>query len=111
MDMENLAHKKCQACELGEGKLGTIETEAFLSRLPLWKTDDNLKIFRKYKFKNFAESLAFVNKVGALAESEGHHPDIKFGWGYAKISLSTHAVEGLSENDFIMATKIDTLHL
>ena len=108
--MDNLLHKKCRACELGEGKLDTVAIEAFLSRLPMWKTEDNLELFRKFKFKDFAEALAFVNKVGALAESEGHHPDIKFGWGYVKISLSTHAIEGLSENDFIMATKIDKLN-
>ena len=107
--MNDLATKKCKACKLSEGKLGTPEIEAFLSRLPTWKTEDNLKIVKKLKFKDFVEALAFVNKVGALAEAEGHHPDIKFGWGYAKISLSTHAVEGLSENDFILATKIEAL--
>ena len=60
-----------------------------------------------FVFKNFLESLDFVNKVGKIAENEGHHPDFSFGWGYVKINISTHAIEGLSENDFILAAKID----
>ena len=60
-----------------------------------------------FKFENFLKSQEFVNKVGEIAESEGHHPDIWFGWGYAKINITTHAIEGLSENDFILAAKID----
>ena len=62
---------------------------------------------KKFIFKNFLESLDFVNKVGKIAENEGHHPDFSFGWGYVKINISTHAIEGLSENDFILAAKID----
>ena len=63
--------------------------------------------FKKYDFKNFIESQIFINKVGEISETEGHHPDISFGWGYAKIKITTHAIEGLSENDFILAAKID----
>ena len=106
---QDLAEKKCKACEFGEGKLGLVEIEAFTTHVPLWKTEDGLKIFKRFKFKDFKESLAFVNEVGTLAENEGHHPDITFGWGYVKITLSTHAVDGLSENDFILAAKIDKL--
>jgi len=62
---------------------------------------------KKFIFKNFLESQHFVNEVGKISEEEGHHPDISFGWGYAKISITTHAIEGLSENDFILAAKID----
>ena len=62
---------------------------------------------KNFKFDNFLQSQEFVNKVGEIAEQEGHHPDIWFGWGYAKISITTHAIEGLSENDFILAAKID----
>ena len=62
---------------------------------------------KNFKFKNFLESQKFVNKIGEISEQEGHHPDILFGWGYAKISITTHAIEGLSENDFILAAKID----
>jgi len=73
---------------------------------------DEKKIFflnKKFKFKNFLDSQNFINKVGKISESEGHHPDILFGWGYADIKITTHSVEGLSENDFILAAKIDQL--
>ena len=62
---------------------------------------------KKFIFKNFLESQKFVNEVGKISEEENHHPDIYFGWGYAKIHITTHAIEGLSENDFILAAKID----
>lgn len=104
-----LEEKHCRACELGEGKLNHADIEAFMTHTPKWTVENDLKISRKFKFKDFAEALTFVNKVGALAESEGHHPDITFGWGYVEISLTTHAVLGLSENDFILAVKIDKL--
>ena len=64
---------------------------------------------KKFKFKNFLESQNFINKVGEISENEGHHPDISFGWGYAEIKITTHAIEGLSKNDFILAAKIDQL--
>ena len=73
--------------------------------------NDN-KIFylnKKFKFNNFLESQNFIDKVGNISENEGHHPDISFGWGYAEIKITTHAIEGLSENDFILAAKIDQL--
>ncbi|MDO8482937.1 MAG: 4a-hydroxytetrahydrobiopterin dehydratase [bacterium] len=107
--MDNLADKKCKPCELGVGKLSSSDVEAFMTRVPKWSIKDNHEISRRFKFKNFAEALTFVNKVGAIAESEGHHPDIEFGWGYVKITLSTHAIGGLSENDFILAAKINAL--
>ena len=104
-----LIEKKCRACELGEGKLGPADVAAFMTHVQSWTVKNNHEISREFKFKNFTLALAFVNKVGTLAESEGHHPDIEFGWGYVHITLFTHAVKGLSENDFIMAAKIDTL--
>ena len=64
---------------------------------------------KKFKFKNFLDSQNFINRVGEISENEGHHPDIVFGWGYAKINITTHAIEGLSENDFILAAKIDQI--
>ena len=64
---------------------------------------------KKFNFNNFIESQEFINKVGKISEDEGHHPDISFGWGYAEINITTHAIEGLSENDFILAAKIDQL--
>ena len=68
-----------------------------------------LVLEKKFKFKNFKDSQDFVNNVGNISEKEGHHPDITFGWGYAKINITTHAIEGLSENDFILAAKIDQI--
>ena len=62
---------------------------------------------KQFSFKNFLDSQKFVNEVGKISEEEGHHPEITFGWGYAKINITTHAIEGLSENDFILAAKID----
>ena len=64
---------------------------------------------KEFKFKNFLDSQKFINEVGKISENEGHHPDILFGWGYAKIRITTHAIEGLSENDFILAAKIDKI--
>jgi len=69
----------------------------------------NYLLEKKFEFKNFLESQKFVNEVGKVSEDEGHHPDIMFGWGYAKINITTHAIEGLSENDFILAAKIDQI--
>ena len=71
--------------------------------------DEGFYLIKNFKFKNFEESQNFVNEVGKISESEGHHPDITFGWGYAKINITTHAIEGLSENDFILAAKIDKI--
>ena len=66
-------------------------------------------LYKKFSFKNFFESQKFINKVGIISEEEGHHPDITFGWGYAEIQITTHAIKGLSENDFILAAKIDQI--
>jgi pterin-4-alpha-carbinolamine dehydratase (EC 4.2.1.96) len=74
-----------------------------------WEVINDVKIEKKFKFKDFKEALEFTNKVGALAEEEGHHPDIQLSWGKVVISLTTHKIHGLSENDFIMAVKIDKL--
>ncbi len=106
----DLAQKKCVACEGGAAPMTTMEVQAMLTHVPGWEiTHDGKSITRSYRFKDFAAALAFVDAVGAIAEAEGHHPDIELGWGRARITLSTHAISGLSENDFIMAAKIDTL--
>lgn len=113
----DLKHKKCVPCEGGVKPLTPDEYGAYLrSELTGWVDVDHpsassgrgKQIEKEYKFKNFKEALAFVNKVGDLAESEGHHPDINIhGWNKVKLTLSTHAIGGLSENDFILASKID----
>ena len=109
--MTDLADKKCIPCEGGIPSFDTNEIHKYLKKVDGWdvKNDEQKSFYliKDFKFKNFEESQNFVNKVGNIAEQEGHHPDINFGWGYAKITITTHAIEGLSENDFILAAKID----
>ena len=75
----------------------------------LSRTIKNYYLIKEFKFENFLKSQNFVNKVGDIAENEGHHPDILLGWGYAKIKIFTHAIQGLAESDFILAAKIDKI--
>jgi 4a-hydroxytetrahydrobiopterin dehydratase len=103
-----LAGKICTPCRGGVAPLGPEEAARYLAEVPGWTlTNAGSSIERTYRFGNFREALAFVDRVGALAENEGHHPDICFGWGYARLSLQTKKIKGLHENDFIMAAKID----
>lgn len=104
----DLTQKKCVACEGNVPPLNTVEAEVLLKQLPGWQLSTDAKsITRTYVFKDFAQALVFVNHIGAIAEKEGHHPDIEFGWGRVRILLTTHAIDGLSENDFIVAAKVD----
>ena len=80
-----------------------------LKELSGWEVEGEHHLKKRYEFKNFAASLEFVNRVGQLAEEQGHHPDISFGWGYAEIMIWTHKIDGLTESDFILAAKIDEL--
>ena len=111
--MSDLLSKKCTPCEGGVPALDISEIHKYQKKVDGWDIfKDEEKIFflnKKFKFKNFIESQIFINKVGEISENEGHHPDISFGWGYAEIKITTHAIEGLSENDFILAAKIDQL--
>ena len=111
--MNDLLNKKCVPCEGGILPFDTNEIHKYLKKVDGWKVVQNdQKIYlleKEFKFKNFLESQEFVNKVGGIAESEGHHPDIWFGWGYAKIKIFTHAINGLAESDFILAAKIDKI--
>ncbi|MCH7828299.1 4a-hydroxytetrahydrobiopterin dehydratase [Patescibacteria group bacterium] len=109
--MEKLTEKKCVPCEGGTPPLNEEEIQAYAGQLQgEWEAIDEKKIQKQFSFKNFKEALAFVNKVGEIAESEGHHPDIRlFGYKNVEIELSTHAIGGLSENDFIVAAKIEQL--
>lgn len=104
-----LTEKHCAPCSKETPPLMAGEIALWKNEIPAWGIVEYHHLIREFKFKNFAEALAFVNRVGALAENEGHHPDISFGWGYANIKLFTHAIDGLSENDFILAAKIDAL--
>ena len=109
--MSDLTKKKCLPCEGGVIPFDISEIHKYQKKVDGWNiSEDTSKIFflnKKFKFKNFLESQKFVNEVSKISEEEGHHPDILFGWGYAKITITTHAIEGLSENDFILAAKID----
>jgi 4a-hydroxytetrahydrobiopterin dehydratase len=107
--MTGLTEKSCVPCRGGVPPLAEDEAQEFLGQTPDWDLREGKRIERTYKFKNFREALSFVDRVGGLAEEEGHHPDITFGWGYATISLHTHKIKGLHENDFIMAAKINRL--
>ena len=107
---ESLAEKTCTPCRGGVPPLPRDEALRFQAQAPDWELrDDARRIERTFRFRNFREALAFVQQVGELAESEGHHPDISFGWGHATVSLSTKKIKGLHENDFIMASKIDRI--
>jgi 4a-hydroxytetrahydrobiopterin dehydratase len=102
--------KSCEPCRGGVAPLNRAQAELLLPQVSKWRlADDDRSIFRRIAFKNFREALAFVNQVGELAEAEGHHPDIEFGWGYVNLTLRTHKINGLHENDFILAAKIDHL--
>lgn len=108
--MSDLLAKRCIPCEGGTVPLFRPAAEKLLKELNDWQlSGDAKKISKTYKFNDFAAALAFTNKVGAIAEDQGHHPDISLGWGRVGIELSTHAIGGLSENDFIVAAKIDAL--
>ena len=105
-----LAAKTCVPCRGGIPPLTHDEAARLQIQAPDWALlDDSRRIERKFGFGNFRESLAFVQRVGELAETEGHHPDISFGWGYAVVSFQTKKIKGLHENDFIMAAKTDRL--
>jgi 4a-hydroxytetrahydrobiopterin dehydratase len=109
--MTDLTDKHCVPCEDEDFPPLTPEQAAsFMEHVPLWSiNDESTVIHRVFRFPNFKDALAFTNKVGAIAEEEGHHPDVQLGWGKAKVSLTTHSIKGLSENDFIVAAKIDLL--
>ncbi len=105
-----LIEQRCVPCEGGTMPLTIPEAQKLLEDIPLWTlVPDVKKISKTFKFKDFAEALAFTNKIGAIAESEGHHPDIALSWGKVDITLTTHAIGGLSVNDFILAAKIDQI--
>ena len=109
--MSDLLNKKCVPCEGGVTAFDISEIHKYQKKVDGWdvvKNDEDIYFLeKKFNFKNFLESQKFVNLVGKVSEEEGHHPDIMFGWGYAKVSITTHAISGLSENDFILAAKID----
>ena len=107
--MNELASKECVPCRGGVPPLKGEDVTKLQAELEGWEVVNEHHLRKEYKFKDFQESQAFVNRVGDLAEGQGHHPDICFGWGRAEITIWTHKINGLTESDFILAAKIDML--
>jgi len=107
--MTELANKTCVPCKGGTPPLKGEELDELRRQVPEWDVVEEHHLRRRFRFKNFRESLRFVDEVGELAEEQGHHPDVGFGWGYAEITVWTHKIDGLTESDFIFAAKVDTL--
>jgi 4a-hydroxytetrahydrobiopterin dehydratase len=107
--MSSLASRQCVPCRGGVPPMRADEIREFLGELNGWDAVEEHHLRKDFKFRDFREALAFVNRVGELSEAQGHHPDISFGWGYAEIKIWTHKIDGLSESDFILAAKIDAL--
>ena len=104
-----LNQKKCIPCEAGTPPLEEEKVNELLKEIPSWTLKDG-HLYKKFKFKNFIEAMKFVNEVADIAENEGHHPDFSVHYNRVEIELFTHAIKGLSENDFILAAKIEKLN-
>jgi 4a-hydroxytetrahydrobiopterin dehydratase len=108
--MSDLTHKTCKPCEGGVAPLSRAEAERLLAQLHGWALDDKAgAISQTFRFKNYYQTMAFVNAVAWIAHQEDHHPDLVVGYSRCLVTYSTHAIGGLSENDFICAAKIDAL--
>ncbi len=110
MDQPRLCDLKCKPCEGGIPPLTPEQIVPLTAQIPEWKlAGDALSVSRELKFRDFKEAMAFVNRAADVAEREGHHPDMLIRWNRVLFTLSTHAIKGLSENDFVLAAKIDAL--
>ena len=107
--MSELVRQHCEPCEKGTPPLEEEKAAALASDVPGWERDGNQTLRREFSFDNFRDAFGFVARVALVAEAEGHHPDIELGWGRAAFQLTTHAANGLTRNDFIMAAKISGL--
>lgn len=107
--MPDLAERECVPCRGGVPPLKGEQIKVLSAQLDGWQIINEHHLQKTYAFKDFRESLGFVNRVGELAEAQGHHPDICFGWGKADITIWTHKIDGLTESDFVLAAKIDRL--
>ncbi len=106
---EQLADKQCVPCRGGVPPLKGKELEQFHPEVPRWEIVNQHHLRREFKFPDFKQALDFVNRVGNLAEEQGHHPDILLSWGKADVTIWTHKIDGLTESDFILAAKIDRI--
>ena len=107
--MGDLANKTCVPCRGGVPPLQGAELSALSKQVPEWRVVEGHHIVRSFSFPDFKQALAFVNKVGAIAEEQGHDPDVLLAWGKAEVTTWTHKIDGLTESDFILAAKIDRL--
>jgi len=108
--MSGLAEKTCVPCRGGVPPLTPEEIRPLAAQVSDWTVVRHHHLERQFNFKDFREALAFVNKVGEIAEAQGHHPDIVLAWGKVGVSIWTHKIDGLTESDFILAAKIDAIH-
>lgn len=108
--MTNLSRKNCVPSREGMPALSNEGVEALLAELDGWAVGEGPRLAKGWKFSNFATALEFVNRIGVIADAEDHHPDVTLGWGRAGVELWTHAAGGLTENDFILAAKIDAAY-
>ena len=110
LEIMDLTQKKCVPCEGGVAPLARQAAQALMGQLTGWTLSGDARWLSKdFKCKDFAEAMTFAGKIAALAEEEGHHPDLTVGWGKVTVELTTHAIGGLSENDFILASKINKI--
>ena len=108
--MSELTTKRCMPCEGGVAPLSPVEANAMLEQTPKWQLgDDSTSIERSFSFKNYYQTMALVNAIAYVAHREDHHPDLTVGYNTLRVAYTTHAIGGLSENDFICAAKIDAL--
>lgn len=110
MAQTELAKRKCEACVPGTPPIDDARAAELHAQIdPAWGREGNHEIRRRFEFRNFRDAFGFATRVALLAEQEGHHPDMEIGWGYVNLSSTTHAAKGLTDNDFILAAKIDRI--
>ena len=107
--MSELASKTCEACRSDTPPMQSNEIGELSPQIPDWEVVEDHHLRRAFKFKNFREALDFVNNVGELAEEQGHHPELHFGWGHVELEVWTHKINGLTQSDFVFAAKVDRL--
>jgi len=103
----SLADQTCVPCKGGVPALSGDEVRNFLTQIPAWEAPNDHHLHRVFKFPDFKQALEFVNRAGAIAEEQGHHPDLLLTWGKVEVTIYTHKIDGLTESDFVLAAKID----
>ena len=109
MEPAPLATKRCVPCHAGTPRLSLSQIAALMAQVPAWEVVDDRRLRRTFPFSDFAGPMAFANRIAELAEVEGHHPDLHVHWRRLVVEITTHAIGGLSANDFVLAARIDRL--